>query len=157
LFFFPTNVFLIVNERVSLTEGASTYGVTVVPINYKEYDRLMSKPYKEPLPRQCWRMIQGNLTTPVTGVPQQMVSEIIAKTGSVVADYKVRYVKRPQPIILTDLTNSGLSINGDTAITECELNAIIHREILDRAVELALASYKNGDLNSIMEVNKRNE
>jgi len=157
LFFFPTNVFLIVNERVILTEGSATFGVTVIPINYKEYDRLMSKPYKEPLPRQCWRMIQGNSTSPVTGVPQQMVSEIISKTGTVVSTYKVRYVKRPQPIILTDLTASALSINGITAETECELNAIVHREILDRAVELALASYKNGDLGSIMEVNKRNE
>jgi hypothetical protein len=156
-FYLPTNTFIIVNERVKLTEGANTYSVTVKPMNFKEYDRLMSKPYKEPLPRQCWRLIQGNLDTPVNASGQKIVSEIISKTGTVVSDYKVRYVKKPQPIILADLTAQGLSINGQTAVSECELNPIIHREILDRAVELAKIAYQAGDPASHIQVNQRNE
>lgn len=156
-FFFPVDTFIIVNERVKLTEGASNYSVTVKPINFREYDRLMSKPYKEPLPRQCWRLIQGNLDTPVNASGQKIVSELISKTGTVVSEYKVRYVKRPQPIILSSLVAQGLSINGQTGVSECELNPIVHREILDRAIELAKVSYQAGDPASIIQVNQRNE
>jgi len=157
LFLMPEDVFMVINEQIKLNEGGSTVPVTVVPISYRQYDMLMSKVYKEPLPRQCWRLIQGNLTSPVAG-PQRIVSEIISKTGTSVTDYKIRYVKRPQPIVLVDLSVSGISVNGVDAITECELNPIIHREILDRAVELATVAYKTGgDLQSIVELNKRNE
>ena len=50
----------------------------------------------------------------------------------------MRYIARPKPIILTDLND--LSINGISAETECELNPVIHKDILERAVQLALVS-----------------
>lgn len=53
--------------------------------------------------------------------------------------YLVRYLSRPTPIILVNLP-SGLSINGVSTITECELNPVIHRAILERAVRLAIIS-----------------
>lgn len=156
-FLFPNDTFIIVNEKVKTTDGVNTNSVVVKPINFREYDRLMSKPYKEPLPRQCWRLIQGNSDTPVNASGQRIVSEIITKSGTSVTEYKVRYVKRPQPIILTDLTAQGLSINGINTVSECELNPIIHREILDRAVELAKVAYQAGDPASHIQVNQRNE
>ena len=51
----------------------------------------------------------------------------------------MRYIARPAPIILTPLTG-GLSVNGETKKTECELNPVLHRTILEKAVELALRS-----------------
>lgn len=159
LFLLPSDTFLITNEQVTLedTNKNITYKVTVVPLNYREYDRLMSKPYKEPLKRECWRFIQANSTLPVTPQGQQMVAEIISKTGTVVDKYMIRYVKKPQPIVLADLSAWDLSINGVTQTTECELNPIIHREILDRAVELAKVHYEAGDPASIVQINQRNE
>lgn len=157
LFLLPVDLFIVTNEQVSLNEGSLTYPVTVVPINYREYDRLMSKPYKEPLKRQCWRFMQSNSTLPVAANGQQIVSEIISKTGTVVDAYRIRYVKKPQPIILADLTSWNLSINGITEETDCELNPIIHREILNRAVELAKAHYEAGDINTLTQINQRNE
>lgn len=53
--------------------------------------------------------------------------------------YLVRYLSRPTPIILVNLP-SDLSINGVSTITECELNPVIHRAILERAVRLAIIS-----------------
>ena len=53
--------------------------------------------------------------------------------------YLIRYIARPNPIILVNLPD-GLSINGVSAETECELNPVIHRAILERAVRLAIAS-----------------
>lgn len=54
-----------------------------------------------------------------------------------VESYTVRYIRKPKPIILTDL-DEGLSIEGISTITECELNSALHDIILQRAVRLAL-------------------
>ena len=48
-------------------------------------------------------------------------------------------MKQPNPIILVDLPVE-LQINGEHNKTECELNPVIHRTILERAVKLALLS-----------------
>ena len=53
--------------------------------------------------------------------------------------YKIRYISKPTPIILIDLPND-LSINGLSTKSECTLNPVVHRAILDRAVELAVIS-----------------
>lgn len=55
-------------------------------------------------------------------------------------NYNIRYVKTPEPIILIDL-DDGLSIRGYNKESKCELPANMHPEILQRAVELAKASY----------------
>ena len=77
--------------------------------------------------------------------------EIIGRfTGDI--KYKIRYIKTPKPIILVDLSDiqEGLSINGYNTVTECELPPNTHQEILQRAVELAKASYQ-GDLSSVIQ------
>lgn len=157
MFSYPVDTFIIINESVRLLYNGQLSSAVVVPITFREYDRLMSKPYKEPLPRQCWKLIQGNATTPVNPSGQSIVVELIPRTSATINSYKVRYVKRPQPIILTSLAAQGLSINGINTISECELNPIIHREILDRAVELAKIAYQAGDPASHIQVNQRNE
>ena len=53
--------------------------------------------------------------------------------------YKIRYVQRPTPIVLEDLPD-GLSIDGVSSETECSLNPVLHQDILNKAVELALAT-----------------
>lgn len=157
LFLLPVDTWIVSNEQVTVTDGVTPYLVTVVPLNYREYDRLMSKPYKEPVKRQAWRLTQGNSTSPVTANGQQSVSEVITKSGTTVSRYVVRYVKKPQPIILDNLSAWNLSINGVNTVSECELNPIIHREILDRAVELAKLAYEDGSLQSTVQLNQRNE
>lgn len=77
--------------------------------------------------------------------------EIIGRfTGDIT--YKMRYIKTPKPIILVNLSDiqEGLSINGYNTVTECELPPNTHQEILQRAVELAKASYQ-GDLSSVIQ------
>lgn len=80
------------------------------------------------------------------------VFEIIGNFPSLEVEYNMRYVRTPKPIILVDLSEiqEGLSIDGYNKITECELPANMHEEILQRAVELAKATYQ-GDLNSIIQ------
>ena len=129
----PTNVLMMLNEKVK----TSTETLVVVPINYKEYDRQMSKAYAQPLKKQCWRLFQN-----VSGI--DLLSELIPKEGTSITTYKIRYIRRPRPIILTnlDFTNSqeDLTIDGIKVVTECELNPIVHMDILSKAVELAMST-----------------
>lgn len=118
----------IINEKVQC--GDTWY--TVVPIHYKEYDRMMSKAYNQPLKRQAWRILHGNT-----------YSEIITRhDADSISQYRVRYIKKPDPIILIDLSSSPNqpTINGKSKISECELHPILHNDILTLAVQLALAS-----------------
>ena len=110
----------------------------------------MSKPYKQPLKNQGWRLFQS------TGSGVNYISEIIVKNGATLTNYRLRYVKRPTPIILSELQSSNLSIDGVDAVTECTLDPIIHPEILQRAVELAKAAY-TGDAKSTVELGERSE
>lgn len=151
LFQMPKDILFVLNETAFNTVDNVKRLINIVPINFDEYSRIMSKPYKQPLKNQGWRLFQstGNV---------EFISEVIVKTNSVLEDYKIRYVRRPNPIILTNLTDSysNVSIEGKTDITECELDEILHQEILQRAVELAKAAYI-GDAKSTVELGQRSE
>ena len=72
------------------------------------------------------------------------IIELIGRIDKGSINYTVRYIRKPRPIILTDLDNE-LSIQGISKESTCELDESIHYEILQRAVELAKAAY-TGDL-----------
>lgn len=156
-----TDVLFILNEKltaktiISVSGNVKTYDndglgkdYVIVPINYKEYDREMSKPYAQPLKKQAWRLFQNQATG--FDINSELIPRwnIVRKENpSAVGDtefiYKVRYVKRPKPIILEDLPNE-LEIDGETNFSECELNPIIHMDILNKAVELAISTRGGG-------------
>lgn len=148
----PENVLIILNERleVSITTAPTDGGdakttkrsYVVVPINYSEYDRLMSRAYAQPLKKQCWRLFNGD-----EGTTYAIKSEIIPIEGAIPTgsnvNYYVRYIKRPDPIILTDLSfenQESLDIDGKSTPSGCELNPIIHMDILNKAFELAIVA-----------------
>ena len=106
----------------------------------------MSKPFKRPTKNQAWILINSSVA--VNGNTYNRYAEIIAPPGVSGCIYHIRYIRFPKPIIVGDL--DGLSINGcyktgtttpaggGTAIPGgCELDPIIHEDILQRAVELA--------------------
>ncbi len=96
----------------------------VIPMTQDEFHRAKRNPFRKPSKRKVIRLDNGPLKV-------EIVSEYNLST------YIVRYFSRPKPIILTNL--EGVSINGQTNKTECELNSVIHRAILERAVQLALS------------------
>lgn len=70
------------------------------------------------------------------------IVELIPGPQDTITSYTIRYVARPKPIILTDLTDEGVTLGGGKVKEQaCELDPIIHHEILERAVELAKAAY----------------
>ena len=95
-----------------------------------------------------------DIVVPTASKLSSVISEIIGRFESTPI-YKVRYIKKPTPIILTNLPIE-LSIDGVTHSSECILPQEIHSEILQRAVELAKSAYQ-GDLNSAIEMGKRSE
>jgi len=140
VFKFPTKFVSILNESLNITKNDVTTSRQIIPLSYVEYTRLMSKPYKEPLKRQAWRLL--------TGQGEANEAELILTTQDRTEtniEYKVRYVRVPRPIIVSDLRriNSVISIDGETSPRTSELNPELHEEILQRAVELAKAAYSS--------------
>lgn len=138
-----SDVFIIVNERVSVTRNNKTVQLVAKPISYEEYDRLMQKPFKYPVHYQAWRLM--------TDINK--VLDIVVGPTDTVTKYVIRYIKRPKPIIVDDL--GGLTIDGysfgtgENQTQGCELDEILHQEILQRAVELAkIAWTANGQDNA---------
>lgn len=174
----PTDLFLVVNEQVLFILPADGVEQTedkvlgirqVIPINYQEYRTLMSKPFKEPLKFQAWR-----ITTAVSNT--NALAEIVITSadkkkyavGGNEIQYSIRYIKRPRPILLADFSDSfgeGVSINGYNGSESyyagnnenpCELDPIIHEEILQRAVELAKIAW-SGDATASIQAGTRSE
>lgn len=139
LYNLPSDLLFMLNEKLEVTNGSIKKKYVVIPINYREYDRENSKPYSQPYKKQCWRLFQN-----VQGF--DILSEIIpvwdAINDTSVVEYKVRYVRRPQPIVLVNLPDD-LEIDGKREITQCEVSEVLHMEILNKAVELAL-TFKGG-------------
>ena len=102
----------------------------------------MSKAYAQPLKKQAWRLFQDSGVSGNSTI--DLYSEIIPVEGSITTGedpkYKIRYIRRPKPIVLVNLdftTQSDLEIDGVKTVSECELNPIMHMDILNKAVELA--------------------
>ena len=170
VFSYPQKMFILINEQIVFTQqGAETpLGIRqVIPISYDEYTRLMSKPYKEPLKYQAWRLLTSK-STPQAGSTDESkpTAEIILTTkdrtswaNDVRTEYHIRYLRRPNPIVLIDLVQTlgeDLSIEGVTEETPCELDPMLHEEILQRAVELAKVAWQ-GDLNAAIQTGQRSE
>ena len=132
-----SDVLFILNEKLVTKVGNLKKNYVVVPINYKEYDRQMSKPYAQPLKKQAWRLLQNNEQG--FDIKTELIPRWNLSTTEEILYYKIRYVRRPYPIILVDLPD-GLNIDGFTKKQSCEVNPILHPEILQKAVELAAAS-----------------
>lgn len=142
-----SDVFFIINENLKYTYNGKQVNTTIKPLSPIEYDRLSSKVCFEPPKRVSWRLMDKS------GEGDIQV-QILPHTGATLPIYTVRYVKRPDPIILENIDT--YSINGVSTISECELNPIIHREILTRAVVLATASLNN-DLNTAIVMDQKSE
>lgn len=123
------DVWFITYESVNITESYCKNNATieVIPVRQDEWHRIKKNPFKMPNKRRVVRLDNGN-----------NISELISKYP--IQNYLVRYISKPSPIILVNLEDS-LSIDGLTTVTECKLNTVLHRKILETAVELAIKTH----------------
>ena len=88
--------------------------VSVVPTIHDDLDKVLKNPFKSPNSRK----------------------ELISKYN--ISNYKVRYLKKPNPIILVTLED--LNIDKKQEVSNGETNPILHERIVQRAVQLAVQS-----------------
>lgn len=99
--------------------------VSVVPTIHDDLDKVLKNPFKSPNSRKVIRLDFDNKI------------ELISKYN--ISNYKVRYLKKPNPIILIKLEDN-LSIGNSTEVSSGETNPILHERIVQRAVQLAVQS-----------------
>tara|TARA_R110002124_G_scaffold281430_1_gene455715 strand:- start:75270 stop:76013 length:744 start_codon:yes stop_codon:yes gene_type:complete len=152
----PNNTYLIIQEKakvISYNECVNNNYIKVVPKTHDEYNIQEKNPFKKPDKSVIWRMDYFSQNGSNKNV------ELISPYS--ISEYKFRYVMYPSPIILGDLLSlfpgETLSIDGVSQPQTCKLDIGIHREILDRAVELALADYKPEKLQLKTQMSLRNE
>ena len=145
----PSKLMFAINEVVEVMRDTKKVILQVIPIKFDEYSRLMCKPYKRPLKYQAWRLTNNNTSNK---------ADIVIGPSDTLTKYTIRYVRRPNPIIVSDL--DGLSIEGKSTATECELDPILHEEILQRAIELAKVAWTNtgqDNLQAVTQAGQRSE
>lgn len=127
--------------------------IKVVPTTHDELINNINNPFKRPNKRKAFRV-------DVAKKRNKTLVEIIADDVSFLS-YNVRYISQPEPIIVEDLNSASdtqgleLSIEGKTGKATSVLSDFVHREIVDRAVELAVADYRDGGLQSRTQLDSR--
>ena len=126
----PEKVWFITYETVQIQdqdlECMNNNIALVTPVTQDEYYRIFRNPFRGPSKNRVLRLDIG-----------KRIVELVSNYD--ITSYTVRYISKPSPIILIDLPYE-LSINDINTKTECELNPVIHRAILEKAVKLAILS-----------------
>lgn len=122
---YPDNFLYILKEYANInTTCKSNNRVDVLPITQDEYNEVVENPFR------------GSKSK----VLRLEESKIKLITDLPIISYTMTYLSNPSPIILIDLPN-GLTINNESKkSTTIETSESIHREILDKAVQLAIQS-----------------
>lgn len=125
----PPDIWFITYESALLSDESlgckNNTRVTVIPIRQDEYHSVESNPFRGPSDKRVLRIDTGS-----------SIVELISKYN--IKSYFVKYLSKPKPIILQDISNENLTINGEKLKMGCKLNESLHRTILEGAVALAI-------------------
>ena len=126
----PQNLMFITYESCKLSSDDKCLNnkqIQIVPVTQDEFHKTYKNPFRGTNGNRALRLdIQHNLV------------EIVSKNE--ISSYFVRYIERPKPIVLVDLGEDGLSIQGVSYQSDCRLNKLLHERIVRYAVQLALQS-----------------
>lgn len=128
-FTLPSDVWFITYESIAASDSKceALSNIEVVPVTQDEYHKVKKNPFRGANSRRALRLDLAD-----------GVVEIVSTYN--ISSYYLRYLRKPQPIILTDLSGTGLTINNKTGPLGCELHEALHNKILDGAVTMALQS-----------------
>lgn len=127
-FTLPDDCWYITYENVSISDAkCEAYNpMDVYPVTQDDYNRTKRNPFRGANNRRALRLDLAD-----------GVIEIVCKYT--VSSYYVRYLRKPNPIVLKKLPDD-LTIEGVNTKTECELHEALHQKILETAVAKALQS-----------------
>ena len=144
-FMLPDDLWFIVYETANVAsgDGSSCWPngreVDVVPVTHDTLRKTFKNPFRFPNRSRVLRVTKGE---------NDRVSELISDGD--VQSYVVRYLRRPKPMILGNISEYGLTVNGynETASwydpkNPCELGDNAQRAILMTAVQLAKNTWAN--------------
>ena len=123
------SVLFMIYEQCTLSDENNCINnkiVSVVPTIHDDLDKVLKNPFKSPNSRKVIRLDFDNKI------------ELISKYN--ISNYKVRYLKKPNPIILVTLEDNLSINNGNIKVSNGETNPILHERIVQRAVQLAVQS-----------------
>lgn len=127
-FSLPDNLAFITLEQVEFDDkklGCYNHSVVnVYPTKQDEFNKVKNNPFRGATKYKVLRLDSGD-----------NIVEIVSKYT--IDKYLIRYVEKPEPIILENLPE-GLTIEGVNIANPCKLNSILHNIILERAVLMAL-------------------
>lgn len=150
----PDDTFFIVNERIKLSSSDACVNnktIGVKPITHDEYNVSIDNPFRKPSNTIAWRL-------DISNEEGKKLVEVICPNN--ISEYFCRYVEKPLPIILVNFENDDelseleLTIDGRNTEMTCQLSSELHREILNRAVEIAIRAYRENTLQSNVQLNK---
>lgn len=150
----PDDCFLIKYESVSYHDSSCNEDrkIDVVPLKYDEIHDAVRNPFRRPDSNNGFRLdIQSD------SLSKKKTVELLLSVSP--DTYTIRYVKYPSPIVLVDLdgiSSEPLSVDGRVEKQECQLDEEFHKEILDRAVQLALLAYYPEKLAAKVQLDSRN-
>lgn len=125
----PSDIWFITYESALLSDESlgckNNTRVIVIPIRQDEYHSVESNPFRGPSDKRVLRIDTGS-----------SIVELVSKYN--IKSYFVKYLSKPKPIILQDISNENLTINGEKLKMGCKLNESLHRTILEGAVALAI-------------------
>lgn len=128
-FTLPPDVWFITYEALKLNSpkaGCEDNPIVVTPVTQDEYHKVRKNPFRGVNNRRALRLDLAD-----------GVIEIVSSYDNF--SYYLRYLKKPEPIILVDLPD-GLTIGNLSERRECKLHEGLHQMILDKAVALAIES-----------------
>ena len=130
----PKGCWYIIYEQATFSSEsdrcANNSVADVIPVTHDEYQRTIHNPFRGPNKRKILRLDLGDTNV-----------ELISSYN--IKQYTIRYIKKPNPIIVADLSGSRLYIEGESSPQTCQLSSLVHQDILSRAVQMALSNRIN--------------
>lgn len=127
-----SDILFIVYEGASLKneeEDNKSYKAIVTPSKHDNIYKLVENPFRGPTLRRVLRLSVGD-------------NSVELLSAYPINNYVVRYLKKPNPIILSDLSDVTIN-NKDSETTSLDVPEVLHRTILMRAVQLAKAVWQS--------------
>ena len=130
-FTIPEDLWFITYEAARLNNQCDKLPLaTVVPVKQDEFFRIYNNPFRGPSKSRVLRMLIDNKI------------ELVTKYS--IKNYTIRYLSKPEPIVLEGLNECGIAPYDSygEAGNPCKLPSSTHRNILLKAVQLAQAAWK---------------
>ena len=139
----PSDLYYILQENVTLV-GQEADIVEVISEDLDYINKTLKNPFRQPNERKILRTQIGT-------------SKVRLYSTKDINTFKIKYIKKYSPIILSDFTSDTdllgtETIDGSNQPSQTDLPVFIHDKIVKRAVQLAVKSLRENNLKTQIEV-----